>query len=180
MSCASTHFSLGHLHGACLYNGGALQKAVPCVWWQHLVLSKGHDAFGYDSWESLWADYTVFATVRNIYDRAGSAYDYLLMLREVCIPAAASRNSSANLALHTCRVTAPTTCMPITFPHIVHAYPVTLGVWSGFFRSALLLAVSLCWVDCFFQSWVLLGLLCFLPVKRMSAHIGMLELMHML
>ena len=58
-----------------------------------MVLSKGHDAFGYDSWESLWADYTVFATVRNIYDRAGSAYDYLLMLRQVCIHATAAWHS---------------------------------------------------------------------------------------
>ena len=39
-----------------------------------------------------------------------------------------------------------------------------VGVWFGFVRSALLLAVVLCWVDCCFDSWVLLGLLCFLRV----------------
>ena len=38
-----------------------------------------------------------------------------------------------------------------------------VGVWFGFVRSALLLAV-VCWVDCCFDSWVLLGLLCFLCV----------------
>ena len=30
------------------------------------------------------------------------------------------------------------------------------GVWFGFVRSALLLAVVLCWVDHCFDSWVLL------------------------
>ena len=38
------------------------------------------------------------------------------------------------------------------------------GVWFGFVGSALLLAVVLCWVDGCFDSWVLLGLLCFLRV----------------
>ena len=39
-----------------------------------------------------------------------------------------------------------------------------VGVWLGFVGSALLLAVVLCWVDCRFDSWMLLGLLCFLCV----------------
>ena len=41
------------------------------------------------------------------------------------------------------------------------------SVWFGFITSALLLSVVLCWVDCGFDSWVLLGLLCFL---RVTAH----------
>ena len=47
-----------------------------------------------------------------------------------------------------------------------------VGVWFGVVRSALLLAVVLCWVDCSFWSWVsgvaqvLLGLLCFLRVTH--------------
>ena len=41
-----------------------------------------------------------------------------------------------------------------------------VGVWLGFVRSSLLLAVDLCWVDCCFDSWVLLGLLCFLRVTQ--------------
>ena len=36
----------------------------------------------------------------------------------------------------------------------------------GSVRSALLLADVLCWVDCCFGSWVLLGLLCFLRVTH--------------
>ena len=35
-----------------------------------------------------------------------------------------------------------------------------VGVWFGFLRFALLLAVVLCWVDRYFDSWVLLGLFC--------------------
>ena len=45
-----------------------------------------------------------------------------------------------------------------------------VGVWFGFVRSALLLAVVLCWVDCCFASWVLMGLLCFLRVTNAKAH----------
>ena len=39
-----------------------------------------------------------------------------------------------------------------------------IGVFFGFIRTALLLAVVLCWVDCCFHSWVLLGLLSLLCV----------------
>ena len=35
-----------------------------------------------------------------------------------------------------------------------------VGVWFGFVRFALLLAVVLFWVDRCFDSWVLLGLFC--------------------
>ena len=42
-----------------------------------------------------------------------------------------------------------------------------VGVWFGFVRSALLLAVVLCWVGFCFDSWVLLGLLCLLHVTPM-------------
>ena len=45
-----------------------------------------------------------------------------------------------------------------------------VGVWFGFVRSALLLAVVLCWVDSRFGSWLLLGLLCFLRVTQEMAH----------
>ena len=38
-----------------------------------------------------------------------------------------------------------------------------VGVWFGFDRLALLLAVVLGWVDRCFYSWVLLGLFCLLP-----------------
>ena len=48
-----------------------------------------------------------------------------------------------------------------------------VGVWSGFVGSALLLAVVLCWVDCFFYSWVLLGLLRFLRVTRNTPVLAM-------
>ena len=40
------------------------------------------------------------------------------------------------------------------------------GVWFGFVRFALLLAVVLCWVARCFGSWVLLGLFCLLRVTR--------------
>ena len=38
------------------------------------------------------------------------------------------------------------------------------GVWFGFVRFALLLAVGLCWVGRRLDSWVLLGLFCLLRV----------------
>ena len=40
-----------------------------------------------------------------------------------------------------------------------------VGVWLGFVRFALLLAVVLYWVDPCFGSWVLLGLFCLLRVS---------------
>ena len=40
------------------------------------------------------------------------------------------------------------------------------GVWIGFVRFALLLAVVFCWVDRCFASWVLLGLLCLLRTEN--------------
>ena len=43
-----------------------------------------------------------------------------------------------------------------------------VGVWFGFVRFALLLAVVLCWVDRCFDSWVLLGLLCLLRVTPIA------------
>ena len=42
----------------------------------------------------------------------------------------------------------------------------SVGAWSGFARSALRLAVVLCWADCCFESCVSLGLLCFLRVTQ--------------
>ena len=44
-----------------------------------------------------------------------------------------------------------------------------VGVWFGFVRSTLLLAVVLCWVDGGIDSWVLLGLPCFLRVTQRTA-----------
>ena len=44
-----------------------------------------------------------------------------------------------------------------------------VGVWLGFVRFALLLAVVLCWVDRCFDSWALSGLICPLRVTPMLA-----------
>ena len=41
-----------------------------------------------------------------------------------------------------------------------------VGVWFGSDRSALPLPVVLCWVDCGFDFWMLLGLFCFLCVTH--------------
>ena len=41
-----------------------------------------------------------------------------------------------------------------------------VGIWCGFVRFALLLAVVLCWVDRCFDSWLLLGLFCLLRVTQ--------------
>ena len=46
----------------------------------------GLQKLGYASWEALWGDYTVFASVRNPYDRVASAYDYIIGRREVWAP----------------------------------------------------------------------------------------------
>ena len=43
----------------------------------------GLEELGYDTWDALWSDYTVFSLVRNPYDRAGSSYDYILGRHEV-------------------------------------------------------------------------------------------------
>lgn len=40
--------------------------------------------FGFDTWQAMWRNYTVFALVRNPFDRAASAYDYIQSEREVC------------------------------------------------------------------------------------------------
>ena len=37
----------------------------------------GPKSLGYASWEALWQDYYIFAPIRNPFDRAGSAYEYL-------------------------------------------------------------------------------------------------------
>eukprot|EP00892_Ulva_mutabilis_P004467 jgi/Ulvmu1/2392/UM131_0003.1 len=53
----------------------------PC-WWTTLNVHKvGVESLGYESLQAMWADFTVFTITRNVYDRAGSAYDYLLGLR---------------------------------------------------------------------------------------------------
>ena len=41
-----------------------------------------------------------------------------------------------------------------------------VGVWFRFNRSALRLAVALCWVEFCFDSWVLPGSLCFLRITQ--------------
>ena len=43
------------------------------------------------------------------------------------------------------------------------------GIWFRFVRSALLLAVILCWVDRCFGSWVLLGFFSLLRVTHQQA-----------
>ena len=45
-----------------------------------------------------------------------------------------------------------------------------VGVWLGFVRFPLLLAVVLRWVDRYFDFWVLLGLFCLLRVTRRKEH----------
>ena len=45
-----------------------------------------------------------------------------------------------------------------------------VGLWFGFIRFALLLAVVLCWVARCFGSWVLLGLFFHLRVTQGMAH----------
>ena len=59
----------------------ALQKSMGCLWTQDQMARLGPQAFGYDSFDALWMDYTVFSSVRNPYDRAGSAYEYILQHR---------------------------------------------------------------------------------------------------
>jgi hypothetical protein len=51
--------------------------------WQASDMAKfGVEALGYNTMEEMWMNYTVFALVRNPYDRAGSSYDYVLSRRE--------------------------------------------------------------------------------------------------
>lgn len=58
----------------------------PLCWWSAGdMVNHGAAAFGYADFDELWRDYTVFALVRNPYDRAGSSYDYILDRRQVRI-----------------------------------------------------------------------------------------------
>ena len=59
----------------------------------------------------------------------------------------------------------------VSFASVYH-----VGVWFGFVRSALLLAVVLCWVDRCFDSQVLLGLLCNLRATQQLLTTGKQDL----
>lgn len=64
----------------------ALQAKEQC-WWrlQDIANRKGGtQALGARSVHELWQQFTVFTMVRNPYDRAGSAYEYLYSRRLVC------------------------------------------------------------------------------------------------
>lgn len=58
------------------------RKRQPCLWRTSDMVKAGLKTLGYRSWQELWSDYTVFTLARNPYDRAGSAYDYLLARRK--------------------------------------------------------------------------------------------------
>lgn len=60
-----------------------MQAGPPCLWRVTDIIRVGIHNLGYESLETMWADYTVMALVRNPYDRAGSSYDYVLGRREV-------------------------------------------------------------------------------------------------
>lgn len=53
----------------------------PCFYRQHHVTAFDAQYWGYESWEELWMDYTVFTVARNPFDRAASGYDYILQRR---------------------------------------------------------------------------------------------------
>ena len=61
-----------------------MQAGPPCLWSVTDIIHAGVNNLGYASLEAMWADYTVLSLVRNPYDRAGSAYDYILGHRQVC------------------------------------------------------------------------------------------------
>lgn len=54
-----------------------------CMWHTNEIVRAGPAAFGYTSFEAMWADYFVFTTVRNPYTRAASSYDYIYARHEV-------------------------------------------------------------------------------------------------
>lgn len=58
------------------------KESPNCMWTAEMIQNLGLKKLGYASWEELWADYTVVTLIRNPFDRAGSAYDYLLGRRE--------------------------------------------------------------------------------------------------
>ena len=60
-----------------------VQETPNCLWRVSDITRNGLKKLGYDSFEAMWADYTVLALVRNPYDRAGSSYDYTLGRRTV-------------------------------------------------------------------------------------------------
>lgn len=55
-----------------------VQAHQPCFANILQLLEDGPAAWGYASFADIWADFTVFAVVRNPFERAASAYDYVL------------------------------------------------------------------------------------------------------
>ena len=49
-----------------------------CFWTNKAMSQLGLAKLGYDSWDALWADYTVFTLTRNPYDRAASLRDSIV------------------------------------------------------------------------------------------------------
>ena len=72
--CIRHTFDATHAH---------LQNEPFCYLDNRQMQDIGLENLGYESWDALWQDYTVFTMVRNPYDRAGSSYDYLLKRRKV-------------------------------------------------------------------------------------------------
>lgn len=59
------------------------QKRPHCLWQSAELARAGHAALGFDSWEALWRNYTVFTAARNPFTRAASSYDYIYARHEV-------------------------------------------------------------------------------------------------
>jgi hypothetical protein len=80
------------------------------MWQASDLATFGVQALGYNTMEELWMDYTVFALVRNPYERAGSSFDYLLSRRKkvrcslsllvVWLPRSEQRSLTDQLSCH--------------------------------------------------------------------------------
>ena len=52
-----------------------------CLWHFEDMEAVGLAALGYSSWDKLWRDYLVFTVTRSPFDRAASAFNYMLFRR---------------------------------------------------------------------------------------------------
>ena len=59
-------------------HGCARLQGKRCLWTAYAIdQAGGPSKLGYKSWDEIWMHFFVFMPIRNPWDRAGSAFDYM-------------------------------------------------------------------------------------------------------